>query len=173
MRRLNYLDILTNELFILFFLYTIPFVGIILIIIRLFSFKRKKDNLGLYLIIFGALLCLPNLINNFYEIESIVNNDIYSYLYSDVKFIIGTGVVLLIISSLFDKLKLKIMSLLKTEQKKNYNIDKENNLKIKEKQERAKTTHVIICPYCGSDNIISGNIGKCRHCRRSLQKKEN
>ena len=53
-------------------------------------------------------------------------------------------------------------------EKTNREVSEKNDMKIKEKQETAKNTKVVYCPFCGGDNIIVGKTGKCKYCRKSI-----
>ncbi len=48
---------------------------------------------------------------------------------------------------------------------------KENDLKMQEKREKAKNTHVVHCPYCGSDNMLTEQTETCKFCRRKIEYK--
>ena len=45
-------------------------------------------------------------------------------------------------------------------------------MKMQEKRERAKNTHVVYCPYCGADNMLTEKTGICKFCRRKIEYKE-
>ena len=42
---------------------------------------------------------------------------------------------------------------------------------MKEKREKAKNTHIVYCPYCGADNMLTSNVGRCKYCRRRIEYK--
>ena len=44
-------------------------------------------------------------------------------------------------------------------------------MKMQEKREALKNTHVVHCPYCGADNMLTSNIGTCKYCRRRIEAK--
>ena len=50
-----------------------------------------------------------------------------------------------------------------------HNRNQENDLKMKEKQERAKKTHVVKCPHCGASNMLTEDTGVCKFCRKPIQ----
>ena len=77
-----------------------------------------------------------------------------------------------IISSVTTKVKSKFGNFIEKNEKRTYEIQKENDLKLKENQEKAKNTHFVSCPTCGKDNVIHGDIGTCTHCRGTLVFKE-
>jgi len=169
---------------ILFFLYYIPFVGVILIFLRKMVYNDKKYFIGSMLFGCGIFLFLPKLI---YEMLRLLNSDFVIPFISDIvnaswystnfisyaKTLSNAGVIFLLLEVVFNKLALKLKSLLSSymfhEIKKDEKIQKENDLLIKEKQARAKTTRVKICPYCGADNILTENTGVCSYCRRKLE----
>ena len=75
------------------------------------------------------------------------------------------------ISSIFNKLELFISSYISEREKKDFEIRKENDMKMQEKREALKNTHVVHCPYCGADNMLTSNIGTCKYCRRRIEAK--
>lgn len=168
------LNVLTNYFVILFFLYEIPFIGVCLIITRLIV---KRDNYFFYALLSWPLIILIiNYISKVIDISFITNIGIYSYLVESNNFILGVAIVFIILKLLFNKAKLNFISGIKNtinkEEAKNYKIKKENDLKIKEKQLRAKNNEVIICQKCGASNIISDNETRCSYCRNLLSKKK-
>ncbi len=167
MHRINILKFLTNFFVILLCLLELPFIGIVLIIIRLV--QKRNDYLGYFLVLAGFLSLLPNFFNKYYALNFLTDNLIIKHLYSSASFVIGTGIIVIIVNVLLTKLKVKVVDIIELERKRSYKMNKENNLLIKEKQERAKNTHVVICPYCGSNNILTSSTGKCRHCRNNLE----
>lgn len=166
---------------ILIFLYFIPFLGICLLIFKLIIkkeiFKTAKIFISLAIIIF-----IPKIINYFIEIINIdisisqfINIDLYNKLFNYGKFILTIGILLIILQSLLkntlQKLKSNLTNSINKYQQINYEISKENDLKIKEKQYRSKNTHVVFCANCGASNTITDSTGICNYCRNNLEYK--
>lgn len=167
---------------ILVLLYFIPFLGICLMLFRCFLYKNKKSSIYYIEIICGLLILIPQIIDIFkikseiFQIETILNSDIYIKLLNYSKLLITVGIIFLVLSYifkyLFNKIDNKISDYIKEEQNRDYKIRKENDMKMQEKREKAKNTHVVYCPYCGSDNMISEKTGICKYCRRQIEYKE-
>ena len=95
------------------------------------------------------------------------------------KLLITIGVIFLVLSFVFrnllNKASIKINDQIKKQimetEKRNIEISKSNDLKMKEKREKAKNTNYVKCPYCGSDNLLSEKTGKCKFCRRTIENK--
>ena len=96
------------------------------------------------------------------------------------KLLITVGIIFLIISFIFRKAILRLISKLKsgvTEyidkyEKEQRQIREKNDLIIKERREIVKNTHLVHCPNCGADNTIVGKVGKCKFCRNDISYKE-
>lgn len=162
-----------------------PAVGVCLIILRYFVYaNRRYYSTSIGIIGLGIVILLPNIINsvlgamkienvNIPYLQNIISSDIYASLLSRSEFIITVGVVFLLIScvckKLFNKLIDFIKSYIRNKEQMDREISKENDLKIKEKQERAKTTNVVRCPHCGAHNIISEKVGRCSFCRKEFE----
>lgn len=171
---------------ILMFLYFIPFLGVCLILLRHFVYNRKNLS-SIVLIVIGILILIPQLVNSILKILNvnvdtipylgdIVNSNIYINLIDYSKFLISVGIIILVVSfifrSIFDKLENFIRSYIIEQEKRNAEISRKNDMEIKIKQEKAKNTHVIYCPNCGADNILTSNVGQCKYCRRQIEYKE-
>ena len=177
---------------ILLLLYFIPFVGVCLILFRLFIYKNNKQYILIYLIVIGLLLLIPDLILrvvNLFKInieaiphlEIIITTLNHEKLVGYGKFIIIVGIILLIIYTIISTIVRKITNtgrkvlfasmMMKREQEAK--ISKQNDMEMKVKREKAKNTHVVYCPSCGADNILSENVGTCKYCRSQLEYKEN
>ena len=91
------------------------------------------------------------------------------------KLLMTIGIIFLVLVSLFNnllnKLELFISAYIADREKKDFEIRKENDMKMQEKRETLKNTHVVHCPYCGADNMITSNIGTCKYCRRRIEAK--
>ena len=188
----KFLKILCSLPSILLFLYFIPFVGICLILMRAFVYHNKrKISTSIFLIVIGILLLCPKILEKVFELlqmdlskipylNEILTNDVYqNNLISYAKYLLLAGVIFLLLSLLFQSLFEKLGQLLnrglqnyiKESVKQDEKIAKENDLKIKVKQEQAKNTNYVKCPYCGSDNLLSEKFGVCQFCRRKIENK--
>ena len=173
---------------ILIFLYSIPFVGVCLIILRFFVYNdKKKDKVPLFLLSLGLIIVLPKLIevilnilkydlSNIPYFSDIINSSIYSKNlidYSKTLFIVGIiyYIVLIVYNKLSNKVSAGIKNYMEQDLKREYQIRKENDMKMQEKREVAKNTHVVYCPYCGSDNMLTESTGTCKYCRRKIEYK--
>ena len=177
--------------FILLFLYLIPFLGIILIIFRYYLYRNKRYyNTPILLLICGLILLIPKAIIIVLELlklnslkipylKEIISLSEYEKLLIYSKLLIIVGIVFLIIEFLFrniltnisNKLSYSVRNYIEKDMQKDYEIRKENDLKMQEKREKAKNTHVVYCPYCGADNMIVGNTGTCKFCRKKIEYK--
>ena len=184
----SFLKILTSLPVILVALYFVPVLGILLIVLKFVTTTNRNNSTATILIITGLLLQIPNLLNKLSEVlkfnipylDKIVEHEIYEKLTSyGIKLLI-IGVVLFIITTVFNKMFAGIKNTLTNTMNDYVNksieqdreIDKENNMEMKEKQEAAKNFHVIHCPHCGADNIVTDNVTRCKYCRKGLQVKE-
>lgn len=113
--------------------------------------------------------------------ENISNLEFYqNNLISYAKYLISAGVILLVLSlllkAIFDKVGHQIGKSIQNYAKENLKqeaeISQENDLKIKIKQEKAKNTNYVKCPYCGADNLLSEKFGTCQYCRRKIENKK-
>lgn len=177
--------ILASLPIILITLYFIPFLGVCLILLRLFMYDyRKRISTPIIISIFGILLLIPKGLDLVFEVinfdsnkvkylSDIINSNIYINLINYSKFLISLGIILLIISFILRNLLEKIGYLIKDYiikiERKNSEISEKNDMEIKLKQQRAKTTNFIKCPNCGADNIVTEKIGTCKYCRRKLE----
>ena len=177
--------ILCSAPVILAALYFLPVLGICLIILRYIASNRDRDRLPYLLMGLGVALWIPKLaalVCRWIQVDTktipylsdLNGSEIYGTSlinYSEVLLI--TGAVFLIMSILFkkmlQKLKEMFMQYIHSEQQKNYEIDQKNNLKIKEKQLRAKTTHIVYCPHCGASNILTEKTGICEYCHSKIE----
>lgn len=180
-----FLKIFSSFPVILIFLYFIPFVGVCLLILRFFVYNDKKNRVPLFLLSLGLIIVLPKIIevilnalkydlSNIPYFSDIINSSIYSKNlidYSKTLFIVGIlyYIVLIIYNKLSNKVSAGIKSYMEQDLKREYQIRKENDMKMQEKREIAKNTHVVYCPYCGSDNMLTESTGTCKYCRRKIE----
>ncbi len=193
MKQNIFIKLLASIPSILLFLYFIPFIGVCLILLRLFIYNNKKVSTSVCLLSIGLLIISPILINKLLGLINIKNfnipylNDIVnSNLYNDKfisysKLLISVSIIFLILSfvlkSVFNKISGKfnseIRDYISRNEQREAEISQKNDLIMKEKREKAKNTHVVYCPYCGSDNMLTEKTGTCKFCRRKIEYKEN
>lgn len=182
------LKILLSIPIILIALYFIPFLGVCLIIFKLFVYGSKKGIItSASLLIVGLLVLIPKVlsltkinIDKIPYLKDIINSDMYNInfiKYSKLLITIGiiflviTIILKLVITKLSNKFNGKVGEYITQMQKKEIEISRENDMKIKLKQERAKNTSYVKCPYCGSDNLLGEKFGTCSFCRRKIENK--
>ncbi len=185
MKEREIFKILTSIPVILIVLYFIPFLGVCLIIFRYFIYKNKYYKLPLTLVICGILIIIPNIVNSILKsfkinsLENLITLDIYQKLVPYSKRLITVGIIFLIISYIVkiiynkvsNKLTNEFKNYIQKEEQRSAEISAKNDLIMKEKREKAQNTHVVYCPYCGSDNMITGSVGTCKYCRRKIEYK--
>lgn len=185
----NLLFRMLSSLFVIFIaLYFVPFLGICLILLRYFILGNKRRMLTpLWIIGFGIIIFIPKGLKLVLDtvnfdltrvpyLSDLVNTELYNLnLINYSKNLIYIGVILLIISfvlkTILNKLSIGIRDYMIDIQKRDMEISKKNDMEIKMKQERAKNTSYVKCPYCGSDNILGEKIGTCEYCRRKIENK--
>lgn len=177
---------------ILVALYFIPFLGICLILFRYFIYDNKKRfSTPIFIIGVGILILIPKTLNLIFDIakvdmtkipylSDILSTDLYNVNFINYSnLLITIGVIFFIISfvlnTIFSKLKSKLDSgvrnYISETQKRDAEISKENDMKIKIKQEKARNTSYVKCPNCGSDNLLAEKFGTCKYCRRKIENK--
>ena len=184
MKNNKFTNFLCSIPIILLVLYFIPFLGICLIIFRYCIYKNNNIKTSIILLIFGILILIPKIVNGIIKVlkidnikipylNDIVNSSIYSNLLGYSKLLIIVSIISIILTYLFtnlyNKLDNGIKGYMENEIKKDEEIRKEDDLKMQEKREKAKNTHVVKCPYCGSENMITEQTGICQFCRRKIQ----
>lgn len=161
---------------ILVAMYFSKILGICLIIFRLVAIRNSKYTLPSILILVGLVLLIPKGIDMIKSdlpyITDILNSDIYPKLLSYSKFLLIFGIILMILTYIIQlfssKVNNTISDYINKEQQQEYEIKKENDLKMREKQEQSKYTRVIKCPHCGASNMVKDKTGTCSHCRSPL-----
>lgn len=182
------LKILLSMPIILIALYFIPFLGVCLIIFKLFVYGSKNSIItSVSLLVVGLLVLIPKVlsltkinIDKIPYLKDIINSDIYNMnfiKYSKllitlgIIFLVITLILKLVVTKLGNKFNSKVGEYITEMQKKEIEISRENDMKIKLKQERAKNTSYVKCPYCGSDNLLGEKFGTCSFCRRKIENK--
>lgn len=166
---------------ILISLYYLPFLGVCLLILRLFTYREKRYLTGIILIFFAVLLLIFKFIevfslkidftlDNTFKIYNITLTDYYRRL-----IIIGTGQIIAIemINKVIQTVRSKIRKYINKYENENREIREKNDLVMQEKREKAKNTSFVRCPSCGGDNILTGPTGTCKFCRRTLEAPKN
>ncbi len=174
---------------ILVLLYCLPFLGVCLIILRYIVYysDRRRIVIPYYLVSTGLIILVPKLLkfifnsfeysaNNIPYFNKIVNSELYKVNFiSYSKLLITVGIIFLILSSIvnmiFDKTRSSLRNYIQNQERRNDEISRKNDLIMKEKREIAKNTNVVICPYCGADNMLTGKTGTCKFCRRKIKSK--
>lgn len=174
---------------ILVLLYFLPFLGVCLIIFRYIVYysDRRRIVTPYYLVSTGIIILIPKLLkfifnsfeynaDNIPYFNKIINSELYKVNFIDYsKRLITVGIIFLIISSIVsmivDKAKNSIRSYIENQEKRNVEISRKNDMIMKEKREIAKNTNVVICPYCGADNMLTEKTGTCKFCRRKIEGK--
>ena len=188
MKRNIFIEILASIPIILIAIYFSWFLGVVLIILRYFSTSIKRKNITpIVLVITGLLILIPKGLNFLFDkinfnpkdipyFNDIVTSNLYKTNFMNYsKALIIIGIIFAVISYFIGKITNEIMKSFREQVQeytnKQVQIEQENDLKMKEKQEDAKNTKVITCSKCGATNIVKGDIGKCKYCRNTLTSK--
>ncbi len=179
------IKVLVSYPVILIVLYFIPFIGVCLLLFRMFIYNRKRVRDLLFIIGVGVLILIPKIVNyilgvisydidNISYLSDIVNSDLYNVDFIGYsKFLIGLGIILLIVSYvvniIFRKFNNSLVSYIKNIENRDREIASQNDMKMRIKRERAVNTSYVKCPYCGSDNLVSDKFGVCKYCRRKIE----
>ena len=186
MQEKTFLKLISSIPIILLVLYFAPFLGVCLIFFRFFMYRNlKKKSISLTMVILGFTLLIPKVVYEILKATKVdipaFNDFVTSSLYNVnfikySKFLITAGIFFIIISYvskiLFAKASSSIRnglnSYIQKEEQINREISEKNDMIMKEKQEKAKNTHVVYCPSCGGDNMITGTVGTCKFCRKKI-----
>lgn len=169
---------------ILLTLYFIPFVGVCLTGLRFFVYKNQKQySTSIALIVWGIICLIPKMATSVLEILKIENvpyvNKIVEVadklnLVEFSKRLLTVGIlsmiIVYIVKKIVNKIENNVGKYMREQAQMEREINEKNNLKIKEKQEAAKNTHFVKCKSCGGNNVIVGDIGKCKFCRQPITK---
>jgi large-conductance mechanosensitive channel len=172
---------------ILIILFLVWPLGIVLMLVRFFLIKKSGYKFPTFLIILGALLLVPSLVNwifaNYFAsssftnvIKSIVEHDLYIKLFGYGKLLIIVGILFIIIVAVVKMVTLKLASAIgnqiKSSEEKRQATFEKNDLIMKERKEEIKNTHVVTCNSCGSDNVLHSKTGFCKYCRKPIEYSE-
>ena len=180
----SFINLITSLPIILIALYFLPILGILLLLLKFITATNKNNNIATILIILGLLIQVPNLLKWLSKsfkftvpyLNKVLEYDLYYDLTKYSTLLIITGVVLIIITTLFNKIFGSIKNTLNeavdTYVTKQAELDHKNDLEIMKEQEKAKNTHAVHCPNCGAVTIVSDNVTRCKYCRTVLESKE-
>lgn len=179
------LKILTSIPLILFLLYFIPFLGICLLIIRLCISRKSNITTCSILVLVGIIAAvfkhIINILSKIIKNDKIIdftnyftdNTELTNNILKFGKLCITVGIIFIVLSIIFKKILDKsvdsVKKYIEKEEEKSYKIQKENNLIMQEKREKAKYTRNIVCKHCGASNLVSEKTDKCKYCRQPLQ----
>ena len=185
MKNISFIKIISSLPVILLALYFSRVLGVILILVRLSAHgEKKRDLTPIVLVIAGLVVLIPKGLDMLFDLikfntknipyfNDIVTSAVYTgdfMKYSKALIIIG--IIFGIITYFLNKATKSVKELFKTGfdnyTDKQIAYERENDLKIKEKQARAKTTQVVVCKKCGASNVITEKIGKCKYCRNTI-----
>lgn len=189
----KFLRILTSIPVILIVLYYFKVLGVFLILVRFITYRgSKKISLPILLFGIGIIILIPRIIVEMLKLiqfdvakipvlNDIVTSEIYDVNlmgYSKALIIIGVVIAALSYAAkiamqhAINKLTGGLTSYFEAEEKQEREIAEKNDMIMREKQEKAKNTHAVTCPYCGADNMITSEIGTCKYCRRKIVYKQ-
>ena len=169
---------------ILLMLYWIPFLGICLMLCRLFVYKEHKMRTAIMILMCAGVIYMPKLIggmSNLFAIsfpfssylQEIIVSSFYIRLLAYAKRLVMVGIIFLILSLLGQAVGKKIGEKVKSYVHEKRVMDRENSVKndllIRKKQERARNTHVVFCPHCNASNILTEKTGMCQFFRSHLE----
>ena len=168
-------------------MYFLPVLGIILALVRMLIYYNKQViDAPIVLIIVGAVIYIPTIVgyilNNIAHtdtavLETLLSNDLYKDLSSKASFFIIAGVILIVVSYVFaavtkkasDKAVKYVSDYITESERKDNEAREKAAMKMAEKRETAKNTHVMKCPKCGSSNMFVGKTTRCVHCRTHIE----
>ena len=147
----RFLKVLCSLPILLLILYYIPFLGICLVLFTLFLYKSRKQKTPILLIICGLLILIPQAINYIMSVFKITNieipylnailsSNVYGKLLNYSKLLITVGLIFLILSVIIsnivnkvsNKLNSSIRNYMEQDLQKDYEVRKENDLKMQE-----------------------------------------
>ena len=185
MRTNLFTKIITSLPVILIVSYFSIFLGVCLILFRmLVGTTKQKNMIPIALAITGVVILIPiglDMLFNAIKFDTksiplfndIVKSEVYTVNFMKYsKALLILAIIFLIIVTIAAKIRESVSKYLSSAIEgytdKQIEYEKENDLKIKEKQERAKNTQVVVCKKCGGSNIITEKIGKCKYCRNTI-----
>ena len=182
------INMLLNLPVILLVMFFSRLLGIVLLIAYLIVKKPQNFLVSKVFFLIGCILILPcliqvvcqnlniNLSSVFPELSEMIELPLFIQISNYAKFLLILGIICYILLFVWYQVTSNSYSLFKNyienQEKKSAEISMKNDLKMKEKREKSKNSHVVICPSCGADNIIYGNTGSCKFCRKKITLKE-
>lgn len=182
------INLLFNMPVILITMFFSRLLGIVLLIAYLIVKKPQNFRISKVLLVVGGILIIPSLIKFFCDsinlnlssvvpsISEIIELPLFTKITAYAKFLIILGVVSYVLLFIFYQVTSNsysfIQNYIESQEKKSADLSMKNDLEMKEKREKAKNSHVVICPSCGADNLIYGNSGTCKFCRKKIFFKE-
>ncbi len=177
---------------ILITLYFLPFLGICLILFRFYMYRDRIYKTPIFITVLGIIILIPQLLNYIFSLISfdssklpyfnkVVQSNIYVDFVKYGKFLVTLGIIVLIlsfviknlVSKLSNKLESGIKNYIEKEEIKSREIAEKNDLIVREREAEARNLHVIKCPYCGGDNMVSTPTTTCKYCRRHITSDKN
>ena len=165
---------------VLLLLYLFPVLGVFFAIGHLFMNRRASYYLPILLFIVGLILYLPRILEIISQkfqftigsLSEILEMPIYNQIGPYGKRLMILGIVFMVASAIFKWIANlghnSLLEYIKGQEMESAKLNAKNDLIMKEKQEKTKNSHVIICPHCGADNLIYGQTGTCKYCRKKL-----
>ena len=152
---------------ILIITYLVPILGIVLIIARQLLTNKKGVTTSIILLVISVIIFIFS-----FALIGIINinqAELQNYAMTLLKIGIAYLIIYAIFKKIVDKIIDKIKRMFNNYQEKEYKMNKENNLKIKEKQMRSKTTNVMVCENCGASVIVTEKTAICPYCRSVIE----
>ncbi len=161
------------------------FLGICLVILRFCTYTEKKRNTTPFILTFtGLVLLVPEWLRLLFKqikfstknipyFNDFVTGGLYRHdIFKLSKSLIVIGIVFAIIVYFLNRLIKYVTNYFNTEMENYANKqlanEKDNDMKIKEQQEKAKNTRVVVCKKCGASNIVTSKVSRCKYCRSPL-----
>ena len=179
-----FLKIIFSLPIVLLMLYLFPVVGVIFAMIHLYLYRRARDYFPILLLIIGIILYLPRILEilsqkfqfTIISLSEILEMPIYSQIQPYAKRLIILGIVFMLVSAIFKWIvnlgRNSLLEYIKGQEMESAKLNAKNDLIMKEKREKSLNSHVILCPHCGADNLIYGDSGTCKFCRKMITVKE-
>lgn len=164
---------------ILLLLYVIPFLGFVLLLIKMIINNKSKNTTLVMVFVWNVLVFLPWVLDKFNVIDeasNIVSNDIYQYLLEGNTYVLGSGIICGLLAILYQRLANSIMSKsikyikdkMAEDEARDYKIKSENDMKIRQQKEVVNNTRLAECKSCGAEVLVSSKDVICPYCRQPL-----
>ena len=158
------------------------FLGICLVILRFFTWPEKKRNITPFILAFtGLALLIPEWLRLLFKqikfgtknipyFNDFVTSGLYRHdIFRLSKSLIVIGIVFAIIVYFLNRLIKYVKNFFSIEMENytNKQIATEKE-KQEEKQDKKKSTRIIVCKKCGASNVITSKVSRCKYCRSPL-----